>query len=289
MKVRLLILFVTLMAITGGLSAPVQAQTTPERRLQVSPLRNEITTAPGAAYKGSLSLKNTGVATLKVALSAETFGVINEQYDYTFNPHSPVNDWVHFTQQDIIIGANETYIVHYLISVPIGAEPGGKYISLFASALPLTSDGINSTARVGSLVYLTVPGDITQPGELVSLKSPIVTTDSFSWSAVLRNGGTAHFRSSNKVQLQTLWNTNVAETDGSNLVLPASLRLIQGALPNPSWLGIYKVNYSFGLGDNPQANQTKILIYLPLLQTSIVLAGLLAAIIIVTRRIRRTN
>ena len=282
MNVRTLIIsiviLVTTVSIGAIISTPAGAQSAPERRLQVSPLRNEISVEAGAAYKGSISLKNTGKATLKVTLSAEAFDVINQNYDYEFIPKAPVSEWVHFTQSDVIIDEGETYVADYLISVPIGAEPGGKYISLFASALPSTNDGITSVDRIGSLVYLTVPGDITSPGELVSLKSPLTTTSDFSWSATIRNGGTAHFRSNYAVTAQTLWNTDITKTEGSGLILPASVRLIQGSGTHPEWLGVYKVHYQFGLGDNPTADQTKLLFYLPPLQT-IAAVGLLLAFI----------
>ena len=282
MNVRTLIISIVILVSTVSIGAiistPASAQSAPERRLQVSPLRNEISVEAGAAYKGSISLKNTGKATLKVTLSAEAFDVINQNYDYEFIPKAPVSEWVHFTQSDVIIDEGETYVADYLISVPIGAEPGGKYISLFASALPSTNDGITSVDRIGSLVYLTVPGDITSPGELVSLKSPLTTTSDFSWSATIRNGGTAHFRSNYAVTAQTLWNTDITKTEGSGLILPASVRLIQGSGTHPEWLGVYKVHYQFGLGDNPTVDQTKLLFYLPPLQT-IAAVGLLLAFI----------
>jgi len=291
MNVRSLIFFAAVLVTAVGFGAllgpPASAQSAPERRLQVSPLRNEISVEAGAAYKGSISLKNTGKATLKVTLSAEAFGVINQNYDYEFNPKAPVSEWVHFTQSDVIIDEGETYVANYLISVPIGAEPGGKYISLFASTLPSANDGITSVDRIGSLIYLTVPGNITSPGELISLKSPLTTTSDFNWSATIRNGGTAHFRSNYSVTTQTLWNTNIAKTEGSGLILPASVRLIQGSGAQPEWLGIYKVHYQFGLGDTPTADQTKLLFYLPPLQTIAAVGLLIAFISFLTSSLRR--
>jgi len=293
MNVRRLIFFATLLATTIGvglsISANTNAQSPPERRLQVSPLRNEISVEAGSAYKGSIALKNTGKATLKVSLSAEAFGVINQNYDYAFIPKAPVSDWVHFSQSDVIIDEGETYVANYLISVPIGAEPGGKYISLFASALPSTNEGITSVDRIGSLVYLTVPGNVTRPGELISLKSPLTTTGAFNWSATIRNGGTAHFRSNYSVTTQTLWNTDLSKTEGSGLILPASVRLIQGSGVHPEWLGIYKVHYQFELGDTPSADQTKLLLYLPPLQTVTATILLLAFIYLITSTIRRNT
>lgn len=245
-------------------SGQPSSQSVPDRRLRLTPLRSEIIIQPGEAYKGSLTLKNTGKTTLHVHLSAEAFGVINENYDYVFKPDSPISSWVNFAQTDVVVDAGETYTAHYLIQVPIGAEPGGKYISLFAAAQPDTDQGITTVDRVGSLVYLTVPGNVTATGQLLSLSSPIIATDDFSWSATIRNSGSTHFRSSYQADLETLWNTPIAMTKDSALILPASIRLIQSGLDMPRLLGIYKVTYHFSLGDNPTATQTKLLIYAPL-------------------------
>lgn len=268
-------------------SQPTHAQSTPERRLRISPLRSELVIEPGQAIKGSFSLKNTGSTMLRVNLSAEEFTVTNDQYDYAFQPKSPINKWVNFAENNITIDADQTYTADYLISVPIGAEPGGKYFSLFASALPTVNNGITSVDRVGSLVYLTVPGAITKTGELVSLNSPIISTGAIRWSASIRNSGSAHFRSQHDATVTTLWNTDVSTSTSSKLILPASIRLLQGTIDSPKWLGIYKIYYNFELGDNPSTQQSRYIVYLPLAQSFLALGIMLLFITLIIGASRR--
>lgn len=269
---RVLIFFITLIGGIAGISHNVSAETMPERSLLITPLRNELVIDAGTAYKGTVVLRNTGTSSLTIKLDAQAFDVINQNYDYVFKPKSPVNDWVNFAQPSIILNARQSYTVNYLISVPIGAEPGGKYISIFASAQPSTIDGITSIDRVGSLMYITVPGAITKTGELLSLRSPFIATDQISWSATVRNGGTAHFRNTYETRLTTLWNTDVTTAKDSALILPASVRLVQGTIEHPKLLGVYKVHYTFSLGDTPNFEKTMFVVYLPPVQSVPVLS-----------------
>jgi len=271
------------------LSTPVNAQTAPDRQLSVAPLRTEMTIEPGTVYKGSVTLKNTGKTTLDVSLDAEAFNVINQSYDYTFLPDSPINDWINFAQNTVSLDAGKTYIANYLISVPSSAEPGEKYISVFASTLASESADITSAERLGSLLYITIPGDATKPGKLLSLNSPLLVAKTSTWSATIQNTGTARFRSNYSVTLQTLWNSTVSSIQDSKLILPASVRLINGTFPVPEWLGIYKVSYSFELGDNPTVIKTKYIVYAPLLQSSVLLGGLATIGIVTVILVRLRN
>lgn len=295
MRFRVFILFIVLMGGIVGIGHPVSAETMPERRLLITPLRNELVIDAGTAYKGIVTLRNTGTSSLTITLEAQAFDVINQNYDYVFKPKSPVNDWVNFAQPSFVLNAGQSYIVNYLISVPIGAEPGGKYMSIFASAQPSTADGITSVDRVGALLYLTVPGTITKTGQLLSLRSPFITTNQISWSATIRNSGTAHFRNYYEARLTTLWNTDVTTVQNSALILPASVRLVQGTIDHPKLLGLYKVHYAFSLGDTPTVEKTMFIIYLPLIQV-IPLLGFMTLFGVVTFKLtqrfnksKRTN
>ena len=286
MKARALFMvcmFIGLCAIT---STPAAAQAVPERRLKVSPVRSEIVVQAGSVYKGTIKLENSGKSSLNVTLEVEAFNIVNQQYDYVFLPKSPINDWVHFAQDAVVIDPGQSYVATYTISVPNGTEPGGKYISLFASAQPSGIGGISSVNRVGSLLYITVPGAITKIGSLLLLKSPLIEVDVVNWSATIQNAGTAHFRSHYTASLSTLWNMPVAKSSDSSLVLPASVRLLSGDIPHPLVMGVYKVTYTFELGDKPDSIQTKLLIYLPLTQVLPTLGALMVIILLAYHLVR---
>ncbi|MEO6109719.1 MAG: hypothetical protein ABIP50_01770 [Candidatus Saccharimonadales bacterium] len=201
-------------------------------------------------------------------MSTQLFTVSNNDYNYSFDPDSPVNQWVRYTPANFELTAGESKTIEYSINVPVTANPGDKYFSMFASTTPSKIPGqIATTERVGSLIYLTVPGDITRSGTLLGLRSPLLATDDTTWSATIQNSGTVLFRSNYSASVQTLWGQEVsAKTSNNSLILASSVRLVSDKLTMPSWLGIYKVVYTIELGDTPTITSTQPLIYLPLPQ-----------------------
>lgn len=265
--VFLAILFAFSVTLIAPISTSAQEQPSPVRRLQISPLHTFISIEPGSSYTGSVIVENIGTEPLSVSLSAEAFEVQNEQYDYTFLPDSSINSWVRFIEPELTLKPNQMYDAKFLISVPIEAEPGGAYLSIFASSLPNESSAIQSTERVGSLFYINLAGDSTQKGELLRFSAPwIHGGDTVTWSATLRNAGSTHFNADYTVTLENIFGGTISQNKDDPLILPRSVRGISNTLESPRWIGIYKINYTFDLGDNESVNKVQYLIYTPLVQ-----------------------
>jgi len=249
---------------------------TKSKGLTLSPLRNEFDIAPGTVHGGSLKVTNSTKKTMKVNLTAEEFSVINSQYDYAFSQVSDVTKWVSFENSEINLSAGETMKVKYTIGVPLAAEPGGYYLSLFATTntQSQTDNSVNSQQRVASLLYITVSGKVTRVGKLVSLSSPTMVSGKTNWSVLLQNTGTTHYRSRYNVQIVNLFSNEIeASSQGDALVLPGSLRLINSNLPLPKLPGIYKAIYTIGLGDTPARVEIRYIVYItPLLVLALVLS-----------------
>ncbi len=265
------------------------AQNAPDRRLKIYPLRTELSIKAGTAYKGTFTLENTGSKPLTVELSSEEFDVVDETYDYLFLPDSSISEWVYFGTTTVELAPKAKYSVGYVVNVPIGTEPGGAYISLFGASLPNQDSSIESVDRVGSLLYITVPGDISKTGSLLSFSSPFIGFSETPWSATLRNSGTAHFNSEYRVETKTLWGTPVSSQESTSLIMPRSVRLIQGALPQPTWLGLYTVNYSIPLGDNGTAVGSRPYLFLPPAQVLALLALTAASVLFIRTHRARTK
>lgn len=254
--------------------------------LSIYPLRTEPEIAPGVVYSGHLTISNTTLESIDVTMSAEKFGVINEQYDYSFDPGSSLVDWVRFDPSVVTLEPNKSQIISYTISVPNGAEPRGQYISLFAtSQKKKDSSGITSQERVASLLYITVEGPVSRVGKILSLRSPWLMTGPSKWTAQLQNTGSTHYRSVYSVKTETLLGTEIGSSAGNNLILPASVRLLEGKIAQPKVPGIYKLVFDVGLGDNPAAHVTKVFLYLR--PGDLVILGILVLVIAVLRLTHR--
>lgn len=248
------------------LVAPTATAQPAIKGLGLSPLRSELEITPGTSLAGTLTVTNATNAVMKVDLSAEEFSVIGQQYDYTFNSGSELAKWIRFSIPSLNLAAESNQVVKYTINAPINAEPGGRYISLFASTNAGEEDvAINAQQRVASLIYLTVAGDVSRKGELLSLSSPFIATKPADWTMVLRNSGTTHFRSRYSVSMNNILDgTTAATAEGDALIMPGTVRLVADKTPLPKWPGIYKIVYNIGLGDTPAVNRSNYILYLPI-------------------------
>lgn len=268
------------------LAAPLAAA---PKGLTLSPLRHELESAPGTSQDGSLTVTNSTDASMRIRLNAEEFSVITQQYDYAFTVESNVAKWVTFSSDEVELAVGESRQVSFTIGVPLSAEPGGRYVSLFASTdADIQGGGVNSQQRIASLIYLTVLGDVSRAGHLLSLSSPGLIGGASQWSIALQNTGTTHYRSRYNVNVQNIFGNHVvASMSGDALILPGTVRLVSDVLPLPPLPGLYKAVYTIGLGDSPAAIETRLVVYMPPAATALVsITGILTTLVFLRRRSR---
>lgn len=248
--------------------------------LTLSPLRTELNISPGTAQNGQLKITNNSEKLMTVTMSSEVFSVTNPQYDYAFNTDSDLAKWVSFNHPEINLESGKSETIQYTVGAPLSAEPGGRYLSIFASTdSGLVSNGVESRQRVASLFYITVLGDVSRVGHLLSLSSPWFISGNSSWNVTLQNTGTTHYRSRYNLQIKDLiLGQTASKMSGEALVLPNTIRLISDSLPAPFWPGLYKAVYNIGLGDNPAVTKTRLILYMPI-WTTILAVVIIAALI----------
>lgn len=241
--------------------------------LSISPIRVEQEIIPGTAKSGILNITNSSETSIQVLMSAEEFSVINQQYDYAFSPQSDIAKWVSFDENEYTLEKNESIAVKYSIDVPLSAEPGGRYISLFASTNADPNSAIQSSIkRVASLLFLNVSGDVSRIGKLININSPWLVFNEASWSANLQNSGSTHYRSRYTVQVKSIFGRVISSNINESLILPGSIRTIFELMPTPKLPGLYVMNYHIGLGDTPAVSINQLMLYLP--SSSVGLFGL---------------
>ena len=269
------IIVAALAAIFLTISTAVSAHAAPIQGLTISPLRTQLTITPGTVQTAEINLYNTTSSDMTIAMSAELFSVTDQQYDYLFNPNSPVAGWVRFDMSSVTLASGKSKIINYSINVPASAEPGDRYISLFATtSIKGDNNTASSTERVGSLVYITISGNISRMGYVISLFTPWTMIGTSTWSATLRDSGTSRFTSDYTMGVKTLWNTDVSSSSGSSLILAKTIRLIQGNIAEPKVPGIYKLVFTTTLGDSPDVKLVSYILYMPIYGWIVVIVGL---------------
>lgn len=266
-----------------GMTSPAFAAT---RGLTLAPLRSELSIAPGTSLDKTLRVRNHTEAPMKVQLSASTFKVINERYDYEFIDSEEPARWVRFAEDTITLQPGEERSIGYQVAVPLKAEPGGRYISLFVSADTKTRLQMPSRQRVASLLYVTVQGAVTRTGQFLGLDTPWLTAKSPVWSARIRNSGSTHFRSRYQITVKSLTGDVVSQQNEDALILPGTVRLVSDTV-KLSWPGIYQQEYLIGLGDSPAHTERRWVIYSPIYATAGIVGLILLAATVLTHVRRR--
>lgn len=290
--------FIVLTSLFIVYASAAKASLATTKGLALSPIRTEIDIAPGQSLEFMLKLTDYSDRSMTVGLDAEEFNVVDQQYDYSFDSGSDMSKWVTFDINNVQLEPEKSKLIHYTVKVPSDAEPGGKYISLFATSDVQTAPGeIRTKQRVASLLYVTVKGDVTRTGSLKSLTPPFIFDGYQPWRMAVTNNGTAHFRSNYTVSVKNIFDGHeVASRSGSALVLPHTTRAISASMPTLKYVGLYRVVYTVGLGDTSAAKREYYLVFLPkqayfplISLTAIAISGLSYAVWKIIRRKKSTD
>ena len=263
-----------------------------QKGLTLSPIKTEINIHPGTVKTGTLKVSNFTANQMQVSLDSEAFSVINRQYDYKFTVESNAAKWVVFETQSITLSAGETREVSYSLNVPVSAEPGGQYFSIFASTdTAATDSAVSSKQRIASLLYITVMGDVTKTGRLLYLNSPWLVSGNNMWSMSIQNTGTAHFRSKYNLKVSDFFGNKISNSNESeSLILPATVREVSELIPLPQFPGIYKLTFDISLGDSSSKIETRYMIYSPVWFSIVVIITIfIITVIIVGKKKKAKN
>lgn len=142
--------------------------------LTLSPDRAEISGAPGVTLYGTLILLNEGKEKVTYYSSTANFQAQGESGTPSFDLEGKKDllaSWI-VAPASINLEPGESQSLPYSVVIPQDTLPGGYFAGLFWSTAPPDSkdDNIAITARLGSLILLSVTGDVKQGGGIVEYK-----------------------------------------------------------------------------------------------------------------------
>ncbi len=280
---KLLIIAALGVAILGGIFIPdrASAQEANEERITLSPAIARPELAAGQKAKGKLTIINDGTVPYTFLLYARPFSVSNEAYEPNYtevNERTEAYQWVEFARTKISLKAGQRVEVSYTVTVPDDAAPGGHYSVLFAETQPPEEDSsVARKKRVGSLLYMTIAGDIIEKGSLASWDvETLQTKQPVSSSIRVENTGNVHFQSDISVTYTSIFGKKQYENNQQVLVLPGTTRRVVFDWDSAPYFGIYKASGTVSLLDGTEELEQQWIILFP---TSLmrILAGLAAA------------
>jgi len=265
--------------------------------LSIQPIKQEIQLPPGQSVPRSLSVFNTSNHPEQVKVFAKTFGVTDENYDYDFGVPPDISTWVQFDKPQVTIGPGAQHTFNYALAIPNDAEPGGHYLAIFATVTNASQTDSKSTIteQAGSLIYLTVNGQVSMLGKLLNYGLPKISfNNSLPWDARIQNTGNNHFNSTIQTDISHWFGRKINSSSETHLILPGTIRALSGQYKAGHWPDLYKIKVKVSLGQNPAAQRTIWMLYLPPFYSFMIIVilaviGLEVSIIIKKRRRKKTT
>ncbi len=147
-------------------------------------------------------------------------------------PYS-LKDFISFPEKTFDLKHGERAVIPVTIFVPADAEPGGLYGSVLSSTVS-KSTGVSGpsnavVARIGTLFFITVPGEVHHDGGLVGFTTKnsqkIYGSGPISFQLVYENKGSTHVNPFGEIRVKNLMGKEVAFMKiDSWFAMPTSLR-----------------------------------------------------------------
>lgn len=234
----------------------------------VGPGRSEITAKPGETVYVEISVTNRISSDREFALEVEDIEGTQDGSSMTTMPpgqKSPrgLVDFITFPETTLDLDLGERARIPVAINVPDNASPGGYFGAVLVSTVRL-SDAEGELvprspiiARVASLVFLTVEGEVVREGEVLSVDT---INNSSNWGLwyesgpidigiLYENTGTVHLNPYGEISIKNLLGEEVGFLEMEPwFVLPSSLRLRELTWDREFLFGRYTIDAKINRG-----------------------------------------
>lgn len=256
----------------------------------VGPGKSEVSLQPGTDRVVNITITNR-MGTPK------TFNLSVEDFTGSQDPSQPVvllgdargpyslRDYIHIEDETFTIEHGQRAVVPVHISVPLDAEPGGLYGAVLVSTASLPHEKKGGTtaivSRIGSLFFVTVPGEAHKEGSLkefaiendqkVFFKGPI------EYNILYENKGNIYLNPYGIVRITNMFGQEVGAMEVQPwFALPGSIRLREISWDKPYLFGKYTAELSLNRGYDNVIDTERVTFYvLPLKLMLIVVVSLI--------------
>lgn len=266
------LMFALLVAVLLPVGSSVRAQSTEgaEESITLSPAISKPVAEAGSVSKGKLTVINDGDTDYQFLVYARPFSVTSESYDPNYtevNDRTEAYQWVQFEKTNLQLSAGKSVEIAYTVTVPKKAKSGGHYAVLFAETQPKQSEGtqVARKKRVGSLLYVTVNGDLINSGSLEGWDAKLWQKNKpISTSFRVKNDGNVHFQVNSQVTFSNIFNKPRFQLNQEQFVLPGTTRRISANMEKAPFIGIYRVKGSVTFLDKREELASKWVVLLPI-------------------------
>lgn len=260
-----LILIPSLIAIHLSLISPAYAQSaTSFLGMSAIPPRLEVTANPGQVVTKEIKIRNDSAVEKIITINVKDFIVTDDsgtpiQLDNNSALQSQnrwaASSWIQISNTNLKLKPGETKALALTVLVPDNALPGGHYAMILST--PNTEATLNQTsaviqANVGTLVYITVPGNIKQNAVIKNFSAPFFSEyGPIDFKSTIANFSDIHITPAGSINIKN-WlggKTATLKLDTTN-IFPYTSRDFQNTLKNRWLFGRYQAQLQAVYGTN---------------------------------------
>ncbi len=226
------------------------------------PPKLEIEVQPGKVVTKEVKVRNDSNTEKTVTVTIKDFAVFDDLgtpvqlEDITQDDNRwAAASWLQISQRQVRLKAYETKSLMLSVLAPNDALPGGHYAMVLYS--PDSSNSIDGTGaaiqtNVGSLIYITVPGNIKQDARIDRFTAPKFSEfGPINFSTIITNLSDIHIKPLGAIKITNWLGGKTADlTLEDKNVFPYTTRSFENTLDKKYLFGRYKAQFLAGYGTN---------------------------------------
>lgn len=238
---------------------------------RLSPVRSEFTIEKGKSQTLTISIENPSDAPTKAKAIINNFIASQDETgtprlildDRTPEPKNSFKNLIDNNLPEVQLNGKERKNVQVRISIPADANAGGYYGAIrFAPSNTGQESTVGLTASVGTIVLVTVPGNLNERLDLLQLSAAqngkakaFFTGGSVESLVRVKNMGDIHVKPFGKVVVKNMFGKQVASYELNNTepranVLPGSVRKFVDPVSGNKFFGRYTLEANLGYSQN---------------------------------------
>lgn len=257
MKKAIAATFTVLLLASAGFTAAGSASAQGAFNLMVYPAKLELAATPGTTQEFAINVRNLGdqAETMRVYFN-DYFIKANNEFVFARPGHYSYScaNWLSTDSPTMVVPPGQVVGKIFSLTVPQKAEPGGHYgVIFFEQAPPEGNAPVKARPRIGSLMLVTVPGQIVRQGEIKSVsvtstwfwptrKFPFLPKRKVTARIVFYNSGNVHLTVKGELSYKPSFGWGSGKVEFSEItVLPKTTRYLQADIPDPPLVGSFQI------------------------------------------------
>lgn len=233
--------------------------------LTAIPPRLEVTIKPGETVTEQIKVRNDSDTVRTINSTTKDFIVTDDKgtpvqiegVDDQSNRWAS-SSWIQISPSTFTLKPKETKVLMVTIMAPENPTAGGHYAMILHSPnneVTLSETGSAIQTYVGTLVYITVPGDIRENAQVKEFSAPSFSEfGPINFQTIIANYSDIHIAPQGSIHIHNWLGGNTASLalDNTN-IFPNTSRQYQNTLNRRFLFGRYTANLEVGYGSTGQA------------------------------------